>query len=66
VITGLVFGRTFQRKHNGIKPSNILWKKDGSYCLNDFGISKVYHATWPKEAPFLTLDYSAPEVLAGE
>ena len=65
VITGLMFSYSFQRKHNGIKPSNILWKKDGTYCLSDFGISKMYHATWPKDAARLTVDYTAPEVLEG-
>lgn len=60
--------------HRDIKPHNILVMEDDSYCLSDFGISKVVvregnqftiskTKQLTKSVKALTELYSAPEII---
>ena len=68
--------------HCDVKPGNILFHGDGTPCLSDFGISRWEFSPTPSlisdgpggegrteihpQAFAGTLDYSAPELIAGE
>ncbi len=48
--------------HRDIKPQNIVLKDDGTVCLIDFGISRVYKEEEGADTVFCgTKDYAAPE-----
>jgi Nif-specific regulatory protein len=51
--------------HADIKPANLLVRKDGEPVILDFGFAEDYLLTNASE-PRGTLDYVAPELLAGE
>lgn len=53
--------------HRDVKPSNILFREDGSAALTDFGLAKGTAVTvLTRQGQVLgTLDYLAPELLRG-
>lgn len=55
-------GQTPPVIHRDIKPQNIVLKDDGTVCLIDFGISRVFKEEEETDTVFCgTKDYAAPE-----
>ncbi len=55
--------------HRDIKPQNILFRKDGTPVLTDFGIARFVHATTQLTATGLTVGsprYMSPEQIMGK
>jgi serine/threonine protein kinase len=75
ILDGLYFLKNYVGIiHRDIKPSNILFMEDATYCITDFGISKVINKSanrnsvsvskvFTKTVDSGTEDYLAPEIL---
>lgn len=69
VAQGLHFAHTKGVVHRDVKPSNILFKGDGTVVLADFGIAKAMDTTSTATmagASIGTPDYMSPEQARGE
>ena len=65
IVLALVFLHKSNIAHRDLKPENILIDADGYLALTDFGIAKIFDNSEKSESVCGTLDYMAPEILAG-
>ena len=71
IATGLAYAHTRNIIHCNIKPTNILLQPDGQPLLTDFGLTTFAMTSDPairtlkSASPLQSLDYMAPEQVAG-
>lgn len=61
VVEGLAYMHTAGWVHGDLKPSNILVRSDGSWCLADFGLAGVLEGSHAYVPPLVSPDFAPPE-----